>query len=223
MKRSDLKVIRVLKEDIFGSIALVEIEGEGRTAICRHYAGANPLVRFLSYYLARREAAALRRLSPIAGERIPELIHFGNGICVRGYIEGEPLRKAMVADEGYYGSALDILGKMHALGVVHNDLEKPENWLVTKDGAAAIIDFQLAFYSKRRGMLFRLAAREDIRHAVKNKKRYCASELSEEEKGILENKSLVARLVVKYWKPVYNYITREVLNYSDRKRSKYSR
>ncbi len=223
MKHSDLKLLRVLKEDIFGTITHVEIEGDGRQAICRNVSGANPFVRCIAYFLAGREAAVLKKLSSIEGDRVPKLIYFGNGICVRSYIEGDSLRKINASDLKYYDSAREILGEIHALGVVHNDLEKPENWLVTKDNVAAIIDFQLACFFRKKGLLYRLAQREDIRHAVKNKKRYCASGLSEEERNILENKSYIARLILAYFKPIYNYITRRILGYSDRDNSRYSR
>jgi len=112
---------------------------------------------------------------------------------------------------------------MHAAGVVHNDLEKPENWLVIQDDVAGIIDFQLAYHSVKRGRIFNWSVGEDIRHPIKQKNRYCREHMTDEEKRILTNKSGFGRFWTNYVKPVYNFITRKIFNYSDREHSKYSR
>ena len=63
---------------------------------------------------------------------------------------------------------------MHRLGVAHNDLAKEPNLLVTTEGQPALVDFQLATITHQRGRLFRMLAREDIRHLLKHKRTYCA-------------------------------------------------
>jgi hypothetical protein len=88
---------------------------------------------------------------------------------------------------------------------------------------AGIIDFQLAFYSKKRGKIFHWCVGEDIRHLVKQKNRYSRENMSEEELQILKNKSGFGRFWSNRVKPVYNFITRKIFNYSDREHSKYSR
>ena len=37
-----------------------------------------------------------------------------------------------------------LLREMRRAGVTHNDIAKPQNWLMTPEGRAAVIDFQLA-------------------------------------------------------------------------------
>ena len=201
----------------------VRLAGRERPAVCRHYSRANFLTRPISHLLARNEAKILRRLSSVADHGLPQLIHFGDGMCLRSYIEGVSLKVSQAPDQAYYDSALSLLGELHAAGVVHNDLEKPENWLVTPNGAAAIIDFQLARFFRRKGRLFRLAQREDLRHLLKNKKRFCASGLSEEETVLVKTKSLPAKFNRRFLKPIYKFVTRGLLKYSDRGNSKYSR
>lgn len=221
MNPSELKVIATLKEDAFGRIELREMDGE--QVICRDYSGASPFLRPVARYLARREARVLKVLDAVADDRLPRLIHFGRNICIRSYIEGVPLKEGKVSNPAFYHNAREILDKMHAAGVVHNDLEKPENWLVIQDDVAGIIDFQLAYHSVKRGRIFSWSVREDLRHLIKQKNRYSRDSMTEEELSILNNKSGFARFWTNYVKPVYNFITRKIFNYSDREHSKYSR
>ncbi len=221
MNPSELKVITTLKEDAFGKIELRELNGE--RVICRDYSEAGWFAGLLAGYLARREARVLKALSAVADDRLPRLIYFGDKVCIRSYIEGVPLKDGKVPNPEFYANAREILNKMHAAGVVHNDLEKPENWLVISDQVAGIIDFQLAYHSDKRGRIFRWSVGEDIRHLVKQKNRYSRENMTEEELQILNNKSGFGRFWSNRVKPVYNFITRKIFNYSDREHSKYSR
>ncbi len=221
MDLSKLKVITTLKEDAFGKIELRELDGE--RVICRDYSEAGFLSGLLAGYLARREARVLQALNAVDDDRLPRLIHFGDKVCIRSYIEGVPLKQGKVANPKYYANAREILDKMHGAGVVHNDLEKPENWLVIDDEVAGIIDFQLAYYSRRRGRIYRWSVGEDIRHLIKQKNRYSRENMTAEELEILNNKSGFGRFWSNYVKPVYNFVTRKIFKYSDREHSKYSR
>jgi len=221
MNPSELKVIATLKEDAFGKIELRELDGE--KVICRDFTDASPWLRPLARYLARREARVMRALDVVADRRLPRLIHFDRNICIRSYIEGVPLKEGQVGNPVFYDNAREILDLMHAAGVVHNDLEKPENWLVIQDDVAGIIDFQLAYHSRKRGRSFHWSVGEDIRHLIKQKNRYCREYMTEAELQILNNKSRFGRFWSNYVKPVYNFVTRKIFNYSDREHSKYSR
>jgi len=221
MTPSELKVITTLKEDAFGKIELREMDGE--RVICRDYSETSLFAGLLAGYLARREAKVLKALDGIADDRLPRLLYFGDKVCIRSYIEGVPLKEGKVSNPEYYANAREIMDKMHAAGVVHNDLEKPENWLVVRDGVAAIIDFQLAYHSKKRGKIYRWSVGEDIRHLVKQKNRYSKENMTEEELQILNNRSEFGRFWSNRVKPVYNFVTRKIFKYSDREHSKYSR
>jgi serine/threonine protein kinase len=119
---------------------------------------------------------------------------------------------------------LRLLEHLHGAGVIHNDLEKPENWLVTPDGGAAIVDFQVAMrFAGSGSCLFRLGAREDVRHLLKNKRRFCAQGLTAEERSVVERKSGLARFNARFVKPLYRFVTRRLLGTSDRERSAGSR
>ena len=116
----------------------------------------------------------------------------------------------------YFRSAMRLLRRMHRAGVVHNDLAKEPNLLVRNDGSAAFIDFQLAGNSRSRGRLFRIAAREDIRHLLKHKRTYCPDELTARELGILAQPSGLSRVWMGLFKPLYLFITRRIIGWSDR-------
>ena len=98
---------------------------------------------------------------------------------------------------------------------MHNDLAKEPNLLVRDDGSAAFIDFQLAWHSRCRGRLFRAAAREDIRHLLKHKRKYCPDSLTSRERALLKRRSWPARAWRRTVKPLYRWLTRKVLKRRD--------
>ena len=219
---SDSQPIKELKADLFGKIELVRL-ADGSFAVSRNYRASRRWVRPLAYYLAAREKKILKILEPLKEPRLPRVLHWGDGMLVRSYIDGASLYERKVTDPEFFRNARVLLDRIHACGVAHNDIEKPANWLLIGDNEAGIIDFQIAFFSRRRGPLFRLAAREDLRHLIKQKFRQCPQWLSEEEQRLLAQRSLVSRLWRATVKPVYNFITRKLLNYADRKSSIHTR
>ena len=116
----------------------------------------------------------------------------------------------------FYRAARRLVAALHRRGVAHNDLAKETNWLVTPTGQPAIVDFQLALVSRRRGRLFRSLAREDLRHLLKHKRTYCPERLTARERRILARPALVSRLWMATGKPVYTFITRRLLGWADR-------
>ncbi len=83
---------------------------------------------------------------------------------------------------------------MRRMGVTHNDLAKPQNWLMTPEGEAAVIDFQLASVHRRRGAFYRLLAYEDFRHLIKQKRAFASDLMTPTEKRILARRSLPSRI-----------------------------
>jgi hypothetical protein len=79
-----------------------------------------------------------------------------------------------------------------------------------------VIDFQLAWRPRRRGRLFRLLAREDLRHLLKHKRTYCAAHLTQRERAILERRSFLSRAWMATGKPLYLCVTRRLLGWADR-------
>ena len=203
---------RLLKKDLFGEVWLRQ-DGDS-TVILRDIRPSPWWTRPLARALLRREAQALALLDGIDG--VPDLQHVDADTLARTYIAGRPMHIAKPADAAYFKGAARLLRTLHRLGVVHNDLAKEPNLLVRDDGSAAFIDFQLASRARRRGRLFRIAAREDIRHLLKHKRTYRPQDLTQRELDILARPGPLSRAWMSLGKPVYLFFTRRLLGWSDR-------
>jgi len=171
-------------------------------------------VRWIARRLLAREASVLAVLDGIPG--IPQLMKTNRDTLDRTYIEGTPLQIGRPTQIDYYHAAAKLLRKLHQQNVVHNDLAKEPNLLLTVEGQPAFIDFQLSWFAHRRGRLFRTLAREDIRHLLKHKRTYCADFLTQREKDILGNPSVLSKTWMLTVKPVYLFVTRRILGWEDR-------
>lgn len=204
--------MRRLKSDLFGSVWR---GGErGQEFVLRDAATARWWLAWLARRLCRREARALARLDGIMGT--PRLVRVGACDLRREWIEGRPMQVARPRNSDYYRAARRLVSALHRRGVAHNDLAKETNWLVTPTGLPAIVDFQLAFLSRRRGRFFRSLAREDLRHLLKHKRSYCPDRLTARERRMLARPGAIPRLWMAAGKPVYTLITRRLLGWADR-------
>jgi len=203
---------KLLKEDVFGR---TERLPDGESGLVRRdAAAARPLLRWLSRRLIAREARALAVLDGVPG--IPRLVNVDRDVLVREFIAGKPMQVARPADPAYFRSAARLVRRLHRLGIAHNDLAKEPNFLCDNSGEPAIIDFQLSLWTTRRGTLFRVLAREDIRHLLKHKRTYCPRQLTRRERQILDRPALISRIWMKTAKPLYLFVTRRLLGWQDR-------
>ena len=205
----------VLKRDVFGEIAIGHLAAAPTETVTRRQVSRSArFARPLAWHLASREIRALEALAEVSNT--PALLGVDGGAVYRSFIEGTPLHVAKpFGHVAYFKDAKRLLRAIHRTGVTHNDLAKPQNWLVTPDGRAALIDMQLATIFKRRSRLFRMMAREDLRHLLKQKRSFCKEALTPSEKRLLATKSVPARVWMRTFKPVYNLVTRGVFNWSD--------
>lgn len=112
----------------------------------------------------------------------------------------------------FYKTGHKILRQLCRLGVNHNDLAKPQNWLMTPDdGDASLIDFQLASDNKKRGFLYRYFAYEDFRHLIK-KKQLCTIFADINKMAHFTQSSMAIRFVAGSGKKVYNFVTKGLFN-----------
>lgn len=204
--------MELLKTDLFG--AVWRAEELGRLLVIRDAGGARWWLAPLARRLCRREAAALARLDGLAG--VPRLVAVDRRGLRREWIEGRPMQVARPRNAGYFRAARRLVASLHRRGVAHCDLAKEPNWLVTPTGAPALVDFQLALVAPRRGRLFRMLAREDLRHLLKHKRTYCPERLTARERAILARPGVTSRLWMATVKPVYLFVTRRLLGWADR-------
>jgi acyl-CoA synthetase (AMP-forming)/AMP-acid ligase II len=207
----------LLKRDVFSTIErgrFRQADGEVDAVLRRI-----DQVPWWSYPLARHLFARERRALQRAGNLHvgPELLWAGRKALVRGFIDGVALHLAKPFDDAtYFRTAKQALHRLHRARICHNDLAKEQNWLVGRDGRAYLTDFQLAACFRRRGLIFRIAAYEDLRHMLKHKRSYAPLALTPKERQILARKSLFASVWLATGKKVYRAITRGLFNFTDR-------
>ena len=207
----------VLKQDVFSTVERGVFAGANGEveAVMRRI----DLVPWWSFGIARHFLKREARGLAIAGTLgiAPPLLFLGKQVLVRGWIDGLPLHIAKPeGDAGYFRSARRALRAMHREWLTHNDLAKEQNWLRTPTGYASMTDFQLATRFSRRSAIFRLAAYEDLRHMLKHKRSYAPDLLTATERRILSRKTLPTRIWMATGKRVYYWVTRGLLNFTDR-------
>lgn len=204
----------VLKRDVFSETRLGYFADEPEKRVIRRIVSAAPKwSRPLAWILAKREIRALNKLRGLQG--VPQLIATDKDGLFRSWSEGTPLHLARPNTKEFYLSALKILRNLRRMGITHNDLAKPQNWLMTAEGKASVIDFQLASVHKHRGAFYRYFAYEDFRHLIKQKKSFAPNLLTPTEKRILKNRSWPSRLWLATGKRVYNFLTKDMFKWSD--------
>jgi len=200
-----------LKSDVFGTITRVD------DTVVRETSGARWWARPLARHLLQRELRALTRLASHSGiDGIPRILESSRGRLTRSWIDGAPMHLAKPRDPAYFRAASRLLRRLHAAHVIHNDLAKETNWLVTPDGRPALVDFQLAMTPARRGALARALGHDDLRHLLKHKRTYLPERLTAREKRILAKPSLFARAWMATGKRAYLFVTRRILRWRDR-------
>lgn len=204
----------VLKSDEFSATRKGHFAADpGRALVRRDISPVARWARPVAIYLLRREERALRACAGIEG--VPELVAADRNGLIRTWTEGQPLQVARPADAAFYRDAARILRALRRAGVTHNDLAKPQNWIVTPEGRAAVIDFQLARRHRHRGWRYRTMAYEDLRHLMKQKRTFAPGLLTPRQRRLAEERSLPSRIWRATGKRLYLFVTRRILDWSD--------
>jgi hypothetical protein len=203
----------MLKQDFYAATGLyereetdaVESQGSGppRQVLLKVYhvdpLGIIPLA-FMGRLLCRREAGFLKQLDGVEG--VPRLLalHGPSGL-VREFAPGCNLRQYSRSggqvDAEFFPKLRAILDEVHARGLSHNDLSKPENLLVTPEGAPVLIDFQIATSIATRGgplvralslWLIRYMQGVDGYHLAKQYSRRRPMDFTPDERAAMERK-----------------------------------
>ena len=210
----DFEPDTVLKRDVFSETIKGHARSDPKLKLAlRNLTNVPWYARPLSQWLARREARALHAVQGITGT--PQLLADNRQGILRRWSEGTPLHLARPSQPAFYHDARRILREMRRRGVTHNDLAKPQNWLMAPDGHAELIDFQLASVHRRKSRSFRIKGYEDLRHLAKMKQRYAPHLLSAKEARIAATRSVPSRIWHATGKRLYNFITRRLMNWKD--------
>lgn len=145
--------LKLLKRDFYAAVGLYERAPGAGTLPDRvlykvyHTESFRGLpLGWLGRWLCRRETRCYENLAGVSG--VPRhLGSHGEAGIVREYVPGCNLREyrdLRRPGPEFYPELLSILDAVHACGLSHNDLNKPENILVTPDGRPVVIDFQIA-------------------------------------------------------------------------------
>lgn len=135
-----------------------------------------------------REAAAYRHLDGIAG--VPRFLGRVDAHAIAlERIEGE--RLAFAADRfergaSYVAALRELVSRLHARGLVHNDLRGRENVLVRADGTLVVVDLAGAVRLAPGGAAFRLFAAADEAALLKWKALLAPGTFTDEERAFLE-------------------------------------
>jgi len=201
-----------LKTDVFGTITRVD------DTVVRDANAARPWARWLATHLLRREHRALSRLALGSGvDGVPRVLSITPRTLTRSWIDATPMHLAKPRDPAYLRAAARLLRRLHTARVIHNDLAKETNWLVTPERHPALVDFQLAMtLGPRRGALARALGHDDLRHLLKHKRSYLPDRLTARERKILATRSLVSRIWMASGKQVYLFVTRRIFRWRDR-------
>jgi hypothetical protein len=206
----------LLKRDAFGSVTWLRAPGGPGSGdfVRRDTTCAARGLGWLARRLAAREARALSQLRHLDG--VPRLLSWDGRRLTRSWLAGMPMQRAGRIERAYFRDALRLLRRLHAAGIVHNDLAKEPNWLVDAQGRPALVDFQLAMRPRHRGLRFRMLAYDDLRHLLKHKRSYRPEALTSRQRALLSRRSPLAAAWARTAKPVYRFVTRRLLGWADR-------
>lgn len=201
VRREDLDrlTVRILRP---GSKARPEvrlIEAEGRQYVVKDYGGPTPLAkRLLGVLLTRRERAALERAAGIPGV-VVVVGTIGRTALVTEYVDATEATSAppeLLTPE-FFAQLAATIEALHRRGVVHGDLKKLENVLVSREGRPVLVDFTAAFISGSSplaALVLPWVADDDVRAVYKLKQRLAPHLLSPQEAAFLEERGVLERV-----------------------------
>jgi len=194
------RLARVFKHDFFAATCLYECAAAGEAApphkvvvkFGRSQAFCGLGMKWCARWMRNHEEVIYRTLAGVNGVprwcgRVGEL-----GYAIE-YISGSPLDHIQTPPPGLFDRLREIFDAIHARGVAYCDANKRSNIIVTDDGRAFLVDYQIAL--RRRDELPRplrnivskivdyLAGR-DLYHLYKHKRRMAPGQLTPEEDAL---------------------------------------
>jgi hypothetical protein len=177
-------------------VRVVAVDGD-RWVVKDYATGGPRFKRLLGAYLVWRERVAYERAQDLAG--VPGLVGtLGPYALVTEFVEATEVTSAPaeLLDGDFFEQLAELVAGLHALGVVHGDLKKLENILVTPDGRPVVVDFTAAFVNGSdpvAALVFPWICDDDVRAIYKLKLRCAPHLLTAEEEAFLNQRGLAER------------------------------
>lgn len=176
-----------LKHGRFGSVCLITTPGgeDERAArfLERDTRTAHWAWRAVARRLAAREARVLAALARVPN--VPKLAQWDGHCLRRSWLEGAPMPAGHAFDRARFREALRLVRRMHAVGIVNNDLARPKAWLVTPDGPPALVGFRSAVRVRYRGRRFRALAYADLCDLLEHRRAQGDDTLTPRQRALL--------------------------------------
>lgn len=159
-----------------------------------------PLWRWVEAWLISREARALEILEDV--QEVPLLLEKPDPwTLVMEFREGTPLSEVDLNDlPGSFFRQLEVVvDEIHDHGVVHSDLKKKDNLMVTEEDEPVLVDFGTAFVESSfwrpvNRFLYNQFHQIDQNAVSKLKSRYARSEFTEQDQRNLDQPVFLERV-----------------------------
>lgn len=159
-----------------------------------------PLLRRLEWWMLSREARTLKNLQELTC--VPDFLGFPDRYSfAMEFKEGVTLREIDPSElpDSFFKELAKAVENIHELNIVHSDLKRRENIMVTPDDSPILIDFGAAFREKSgfhplNNWVYEQFRQIDNNAVAKYKQRYCEHLLSEEEKERLNKPVFLEKL-----------------------------
>jgi predicted Ser/Thr protein kinase len=204
-----------LKHDFFSATGLYQLHnGDGcgpEKVVLKVSRQQNVLglpMAWLGEGICERETANLKRLGDLG--QVPRFLgRYGRCGMVYKYIEGESLDHESQLSDEFFEQLRRLLKELHRRNVIYVDMNKHDNVIVGADGKPYLIDFQISVHLPRRILisrrlserLFNTLKRADIYHLYKLKRKIQPQYLTDEERKISRQKTVLIKLHRLYTTP----------------------
>lgn len=216
----EAKTVRVLRPGA-GSRPDVRLLRDGAgLMVLKDYSQGNATLKGLGLLLLWREREAYARLDGLPG--VPRICaHLGPYALVTEYVESYPASQAPeeLLDEPFFQRLRALIQSMHSRGVVHGDLKRLDNILITPAGEPYLIDFSAAFWNGSNpaaAFVIPPLVDDDLRAVYKLKQRRVPALLTPDEEAFLSRRSPLERafrVVREYFRrPVQRFAGSELGN-----------
>ncbi len=221
---------KILKHDFFAATALYRLARRKKRTDKRtlfkivlkmyrqqHFLGL-PMT-WLGKSLCNYEIENLRRLQSIS--QVPKLLStYGDTGFIYEYIEGCSLSESKNLPDDFFDNLLELLNRIHGLGIAYLDMNKRGNIIVGEDGLPYLIDFQIALYMNKNPSfgksfaeyLWNCAKKADLYHLFKHKRKLKPQLLTPQEKNISHSKIKLISVHRSLTRP-FRYLRRQLLRY----------